>query len=450
MKKKFFSCFLALLFVCLSLCMPAGAATFTIDFDLNCQAVELVNLDTGAVVFSKNPDERREPASLTKIMTYIVVSDEVADPDNTVVTIPSRVIDDLLGTGATLSGLKEGDQVTVTQLLNCMMVASGNDAAIALADFIGQGDTDAFVEKMNQKAQEIGCTGTHFENVHGLHNENHYTTAHDLALITQYAINHSAHFIDVCNQTRYRYQPVGGPNTEDSRLLTTTNRLIDKNMDPQYYYAYAQGIKTGFTDQAGYCVISMAVNSGYSYLCVALGAPSTDSNGETVSVRGECVDTVNLYKWAFSNLRIQKIAGKEEAVTEVPLEYAWNKDTLLLVPEEDCRTILPKDISASSILATPQVPERVEAPVKKGDVIGTVTYSYAGQDLASVNLIAAESVERSELLKGAATIKDVVTSGWFLAIAAVVAVLIALYLILALVYNRKKKKLRTVKKYKDL
>ena len=121
-----------------------------------------------------------------------------------------------------------------------------------------------------------------------------------------------------------------------------------------------------------------------------------------------------------------------------------------MVPEEDCRTILPKDISASSILATPQVPEHVEAPVKKGDVIGTVTYSYAGQDLATVNLIAAESVERSELLKGAATVKDVITSAWFLAIAAVVAVLIALYLILALVYNRKKKKLRTVKKYKDL
>ncbi len=452
MKKKLVSFLMVLLLVLSSCFIPAQAATFTIDFDLHCAAVELVNLDTGAVVFSKNPDERREPASLTKIMTYIVVCDAVKDPDNTVVTVSQNVEDALLGTGGSLSGLKVGDQLTVTQLLNCMMVASGNDAALALADYVCQGDLNAFVEKMNQKAQEIGCTGTHFNNVHGLHDENHYTTAHDLSLMTQYAMNHSSRFIETSNQTRYRYEPVGGPEAGVSRLLTTPNRLIDKNLDPQYYYSYAQGIKTGFTDQAGYCIASIAVNpnSGYSYLCIALGAPSVDENGKKITTRGECIDSVNLYKWAFSNLAIQTIASKEDAATEITLEYAWNKDTLLLTPEDDCRTILPKDISPSSILATLNVPDSVEAPVKKGDVIGTVTYSYADQELTTVNLVAAESVERSELLKSAATVRDVITSGWFLAIAAVIAVLVAAYLVLALVYNRKKKKLRKVKKYKDL
>ena len=130
-----------------------------------------------------------------------------------------------------------------------------------------------------------------------------------------------------------------------------------------------------------------------------MGAPSVDKNGNKVEKHGECTDSKNLYEWAFDSLRIQKIAAKEDAVTEIPLKYAWNKDKLLLTPEDDCSTILPEDISASSVLATPNIPESVEAPVKKGQVIGTVTFSYAGQDLLTTNLVAAESVERSELLK---------------------------------------------------
>ena len=137
-------------------------------------------------------------------------------------------------------------------------------------------------------------------------------------------------------------------------------------------------------------------------------------------------------------------------MTEVPLRFAWNQDTLLLNPAESFTTILPDDISSSSIIATPNVPDYVEAPVKKGDVIGTVTYSYADQELATVNLVAGESVERSELLKSASTVKEIVTSPWFLLIAGIVVLLLIVYLVLALIYNRKKKKLRKVRKYKNM
>lgn len=451
MKKKLFSCLAAILLLFTIFSLPAGAATYTIDFELNCSSVELVNLDTNTIVYSKNADEKRYPASLTKIMVYIIVIENVSDPDGTTTTVSKEAIEELQGTGGSSSGLKAGDKLTITQLLNCLMVPSGNDAAIVLSDFLCDGSTSAFVEKMNQKAQELGCKNTHFTNVHGLHDENHYTTAHDMAVITEYAMN-TPNFMEISDQTRYTYSPLDGPEKGTERMVTTSNRLIDPNLDPQYYYSYARGIKTGFTDEAGYCIVSNAVNpnTGYSYLCVAMGAPSVDKNGNKVEKHGECIDSKNLYEWAFDSLRIQKIAAKEDAVTEIPLKYAWNKDKLLLTPEDDCSTILPEDISASSVLATPNIPESVEAPVKKGQVIGTVTFSYAGQDLLTTNLVAAESVERSELLKSAATIKDVVTSGWFLAIAAVVIVLVAAYLILALIYNRKKKKLRTVKKYKDL
>ena len=449
MRKKIV-CFLSvLLTVWLLLPQGAFAASFQIDFDTACDAIQLVNLDTGTVVYEKNPDKHREPASTTKIMTYIVVYENVEDPENTTVTISEKIRDELLGTGSSLSGIQVGDVLTVSQLLRCMMIPSGNDAALALADFVGGGDVQKFVDMMNEKAAELGCTNTHFTNPHGLHDDEHYTTARDLAVITQYAMM-LPEFMDITNTTNIYYKPAGGPAADEKRLLVTTNRLIHKTLDPQYYYQYAQGIKTGSHDQAGYCLVSTAKKNGLSYLCVALGAPSVDENGNRITAHGECSDSINLYNWAFDNLGFRTIADADDAVTEIELRFAWNKDTLLLVPQESYTTILPDDISSSSILATPDIPEYIEAPVKKGDVIGTVTYSYADQTLATLNLVAGESVERSELLKSASTVKDIVTSSWFLTIVGIILFLLFVYVILALIYNRKKKKLRKVKKYRRM
>ena len=449
MRKKIV-CFLSVLMtVWLLLPQGAFAASFQIDFDTACDAIQLVNLDTGTVVYEKNPDKHREPASTTKIMTYIVVYENVEDPENTTVTISEKIRDELLGTGSSLSGIQVGDVLTVSQLLRCMMIPSGNDAALALADFVGGGDVQKFVDMMNEKAAELGCTDTHFTNPHGLHDDEHYTTARDLAVITQYAMM-LPEFMDITNTTNIYYKPAGGPAADEKRLLVTTNRLIHKTLDPQYYYQYAQGIKTGSHDQAGYCLVSTAKKNGLSYLCVALGAPSVDENGNRITAHGECSDSINLYNWAFDNLGFRTIADADDAVTEIELRFAWNKDTLLLVPQESYTTILPDDISSSSILATPDIPEYMEAPVKKGDVIGTVTYSYADQTLATLNLVAGESVERSELLKSASTVKDIVTSSWFLTFVGIILFLLFVYLILALIYNRKKKKLRKVRKYKNM
>ena len=170
-------------------------------------------------------------------------------------------------------------------------------------------------------------------NPHGLHDDEHYTTARDLAIITQYAMM-LPDFMDITNTTNIYYKPYGGPDAEEKRLLVTTNRLIHKNLDPQYYYQYAQGIKTGSHDQAGYCLVSTATKNGMSYLCVALGAPSVDESGNRISEHGECTDSINLYEWAFGNLGFRTLADTEDAVTEIELRFAWNKDTLLLVPQE--------------------------------------------------------------------------------------------------------------------
>ena len=448
MKKKL--SFLLSLFLLLGVffsAVPVEAAGFHIDFPLNCQAAELVNLDTGTVVYQKNADARREPASLTKIMTFIVVSEQIKDLKGTQITVGKKILQELSGTGSSMSGIKVGDVATAYQLLNCMMVPSGNDAALTLADYVGKGSLETFTSLMNAKAKALGCTNTHFTNPHGLHDPNHYTSASDMAKITRCAMS-LPYFVQICSQTSYLYKPVSGPNSAKGVHLYTTNLLISKNSS--YYYPYAKGIKTGHTDESGYCLVSTASDSHYSYLCVAMGAPSVDKNGKSVRERGEMKDSANLYHWAFKSLALKQIVSSDDSLAEVKLKYAWKQDKLLLKPQKNYSALLPKDVTAGSILVSKKIPDSVSAPVKKGQVVGTATLSYANQPLATINLVASESVERSELLHTTDVIKSIFTSTWFLVIAAIIILLVIIYIILAIIYNRRRKKLRRVKRYRRM
>lgn len=459
MKKKQFPTLLLLLTV-LSLVFPGKvqAATYNPGFEPESAAVELVNLDKNTVVYSKNPDDRRAPASLTKIMTYIVVTDHIQDL-STQVTVPQKVKTLLDGTGSSMAGIQVGDVLTVEQLLYCMMVPSGNDASLCLADFVGGGDIEAFVQMMNDKAAELNCVNSHFMNPHGLDDPEHYSSAHDLAIMTKYALENSAKFPEITNTRYYTYQPVGGPDAGKERGLGTTNMMIDANNGGNDYYGVAgvhqgraTGVKTGSTDSAGYCLVSTAISKsvGFTYLCVTMGVPSVDENGNALTNHAERQDAIKLYEWAFKTFRSKTIVTQDQVMGQVKLEYAWNKDTLLLNAAEDYTTLLPEDVSTGSIVLNKTIPESVEAPIKKGDIIGTVTLQYADQELATIDLIAAESVERSELLKSMDTVKTVVTSPWFLAVVGVIVLLVVVYVILALIYNRKKKKLRKIKKYRKM
>ena len=187
--KKYFS---VLLSVCMLFCTLASiscstvnAATYNIDFETTSKSIYLENLDTETVVYRKDSSARRFPASTTKIMTYVITSEHVPDPKNTYLNVKGEVLDMLLGTGSSMAGLEENEKVSIYQLLCCMMIPSGNDAALILADYVGNGDIDKFVDLMNSKAQSLGCEDTHFSNPHGLNDPNHYTTVEDMAKITK-------------------------------------------------------------------------------------------------------------------------------------------------------------------------------------------------------------------------------------------------------------------------
>lgn len=418
----------------------AKAAEFEIDFETHCTALYLENIDTETVVYQKNANERRYPASTTKIMTYIITCEHVKDIKKTDVKIKNSVLHMLDGTGSSIAGLEGGETLTVYQLLNCLMIPSGNDAALVLADYVGGGDINKFVEMMNAKAQELGCENTHFVNPHGLNDPNHYTTVSDMAKITKYAMT-MPEFTSITDTTT---SDIIG----DDRYLVTTNSMIDPVRGGDLYYPYAKGIKTGSTgNDSGYCLVSTAEKGGYTYLCVAYGAPYEDENGENYE-NGAMLDSISLYEWAFDNLSIKTIIDKNELVKEIGLDFAWNKDTIQLSPANSYSTILPDDVNPKSLERIYNLPERIDAPVKEGDIIGTVTLRYRDQELCTVNLISTENIDRSELLTAIDGVKNVVSSKWFILAVGITAFLIMIYIIVVLVYKRKKRSQRPVKKYR--
>lgn len=435
-----FAIALVITFCCFAL--NADAAMFSADVETQAKAIYMLNLDTDTVVFEKNSTEKMYPASTTKIMTYIVTVENVSDLKGTKVVVDDKVLSELDGTGSSVSGLEYfvGESVTVYDLLNCLMIKSGNDAAMLLANYIGDGSIQNFVDLMNAKAEELGCKNTHFMNPHGLHDEQHYTTAEDLAIITRYAQT-LPEFNEISN-TVSAYISV---DKEQEYPLITTNYMIDETRGGDYYYQYAKGIKTGTTDEAGYCLVSTASYGGYTYMCVVLGAPSVDKDGNEVEDNGAMIDSKALYQWAFNNLELKSVIDEETPVCEIPIELAWNQDTLLLVPQGGYSTILPKDIENSSIDIATEIPESITAPVIEGTVIGKANISYANQELTTVNLIAGETVERSNMLYFLDSAKKVLQSQWMILAIMVVCVLFIFYIIITIVYNSKKKKNRKMK-----
>ncbi len=428
------------LICCISL--PAEAAVFVTNFDIQCKAAYLVNLDTDNVVFEKNADEKMYPASLTKIMTYIVTVENVENIKNTKVIIDQEILNLLLGTDSSMSGLEYfvGETVTVYDLLNSLMIKSGNDAALLLADHVGGGSIQKFVDMMNEKAQQLGCSGTHFVNPHGLHDPDHYSTAHDIYKIMRYAQTLSD--FNEITSTVTAYLSV---DKDKNYPLNTTNKLIDSVNGGDYFYEFAKNGKTGTTDEAGYCLATTASNGGYTYMCVCLGAPAVNASGEEVEKNGAMIDSKALYEWAFENLELKTVVDEKKPVCEVPIELAWDQDTVQLVPQGSFSTILPKDVESSSIDITTSIPDSLTAPVIEGNVIGTAIVSYANQELCTVDLIAAETVERSRMLYFMESAKKVLQSRWMILAVSIVVILFVIYFIVTQMYNSKKKRNANIK-----
>lgn len=440
--KKYISLFL-LVSLLLALTVPVFAAEeeeFDGDgiFNSPVGSALLVETTTGTVLYAKDADEQRYPASLTKIMTCMLVLSH-CDLNDTVTVSETALAGMEIGSSIGDNHLEVGEQMRLEDMLYLMMLESANEATIALAEHVA-GSLESFIELMNTTAQELGCTNTHFVNPHGLHDEDHYTTANDLRKIVEKALEDET-FRTITNTATYE---LPATNFHEGRTMYSTNQLINKDMGSNYfYYSKASGVKTGFTTPAGRCLITTATDDNLNLLSIILKAETMpDENGNWVY--RSFPETINLCEWGFENYRISTVMSTLYPVAEIPVNMAAGAEAVALAPVQEVRTLIEAGYDPEQIVLSVTLhSDSVDAPVEAGQVLGEVTVSYEGEVLGSSDLAAITSVARSEISRQANESAEYVAANWWkwlLGILIAIAVIIIICLILLQYYRRQQRK----------
>lgn len=383
----------------------------------------LMESSTGKIIYEKDAYERVYPASTTKIMTAILtlenckLTDTATVSHEAIYTVP---------VGYSHAYLKEGEILTIEQLLNVLLIPSANDAANVLAEHIA-GSVSSFATMMNTKALEIGCKDTNFVNPNGVHNENHYTTAYDLALMGRYAMQNET-FRKIVSTTKYTL-PATNKFPEPTRYFKTTNELLapdDRDSVDNYYYSYTTGIKTGYTNAAGNCIVASAKKDDVEYIVVILGAEKLE-NG----LSARYIDCKTLFDYAFENYKTYTITEENSVLKQVNISNASLATKHLdLIVQDKITLLLKKDTDISSITPKIDLSANLEAPIQKNSVIGTITYDVDGNTYTS-NLLAG---------------KDVEESNFFTTFLTILSIILVLLFLSKLMKSNKKKKRKSKKK----
>ncbi|MCD8180796.1 MAG: D-alanyl-D-alanine carboxypeptidase [Firmicutes bacterium] len=392
------------------------------------QSAMLLDMDSGRILYSKNPDERVYPASTTKIMTGILAL-ELGNMSDTVTATYDALKDITLEDSH--MGILIGEELTMEQLVNGMLVYSANDAANVIAIQIA-GSVDAFVQLMNEKAQELGMTGTNFVNACGTHDDNHYTTARDLSILAQYAMQNEQ-FREIVKKPIYNIPATNKYSSE--RILVNTNLFLGTSRSTYYYYPPAIGIKTGHTSEAGYCLVSAAAYEDTELLAVVMNCANADTKEQAYSY----IDSKSLFEFGFDNYTHQTLATVGDIIYDSKVYEAKDDMRVAVTVESDVSALIAnKEGSIDEVEKVIDMPEQIDAPITKGDVLGTVTYTYKGNQIGSANLVATNDVERNNLLHVFHIILKVLTSPFFF--------IPVILLIILILFSRHQKKKRERKR----
>lgn len=351
------------------------------DITVGAPTAILMEANTGKILYEKNAYEKMYPASTTKIMTAILalenreLSDTAHVSYDAIFTVPK---------GYSNANLQIDEALTYEQLLNILLIPSANDAANVIAEDIG-GSVDSFASMMNTKASEIGCKDTHFVNPNGVHDDNHFSTAYDLALMGRYAMKNTI-FRKIVNTVRYTLPDTNKYDKSDRSFINTNNLINNKN---RQYYKYCNGIKTGYTDPAKNCIVASAKKDNLELICVILGANNeVDDN--------KFKDCVTLFDYGFSNYSYKTISKKNDVYKVVsPRNASGDNKDLNILFEDDVNVLVKKSDYDTSFM--PEVSlDNIRAPINKGDVIGKISYSVYGINYTT-NLIAGQDIEASSV-----------------------------------------------------
>ncbi len=438
--KKFFKniCLsLAMLIVFSIISLPVSAASgarYDLTFEPNAESYILVSLDTGEVLFEKNSHKQIIPASLTKLLTAYTVMKYVDDLDGTMVTAPRYIYDELYGKGGSTADIRQGETLSVRNLLYALMLPSANEAASILADYVGKGSIDNFCMMMNNEAKKLGCTNTNFTNAHGLFIDNHYTSAYDMYLIAK-ACYEIPGFMDIVTTTTYKL-PVTDKHPNDNWYIQSTVAM--QRRTNENYRSYIKGMKTGSLPEVGRNFATVCQKNGENYILVVLGAgPYSDYSAAFTS-------TAQIMDYFFENYSLRNANSLTYPVTDIKLKYAKDTDTLLLYADTEVMSILPNNADESSFQKVYNLPESVGAPVNAGDVVGTVDYYLAGQKVGSSRLVSHDTVERSMVMFIVDKLKEAFTSLYFRVVVLVTVTLVIIYCVYVYMKFRQHEKMQKV------
>ncbi len=330
------------------------------DVTIDAPVALLMDANTGKILYEKNAHEKIYPASTTKIMTAILALENrnlshVAKVSyNAIFSVP---------VGYSNANLQLDEELTMEQLLNVLLIPSANDAANVIAEDIG-GSVESFASMMNTKALEIGCKNTHFVNANGVHNEEHYSTAYDLALMGQYAMKNED-FRRIVSTVRYTL-PITNKYEKADRIFLTTNNLI--NSKSNQYYEYCIGTKTGYTDAAKNCIVATAKKNDFELICVIMGAANNaDSN--------KFKDCVSLFNFGFDNYTYKKLHAKDSVYKVINPGNANSKTkSLNVLFKDDVNVLMKKSDYDVEIIPNVDLNNKMSAPISKGNVIGKISY----------------------------------------------------------------------------
>lgn len=418
--KKFFITLFILILIIYT--MPISFASVNeSDLDITSEAALLIDNNTGKILYGKNENEKKYPASITKILTAILsiencnLNDKVTVDYDSIAIVPS---------GYSVAALQVGEELTVEELLKVLLVHSANDAANVLAVHVG-GSIDSFASMMNSKAQELGCKNSHFVNPSGKHEQDHYSTATDIATIMKYCMQNPT-FKSIASS---KSCIIPATNKYEQRVYTNTNELLTvdtREIESNYYYKYAIAGKTGYTTEAKNCLVSVAKKDDLELICVVLGAGKT-KNG----LSARFIETKKLYEYGFNTYTIAKLREQNAIAKHVEIDNATKetKDLDLLISKDIIVLIKQKDLN-KEIEPVITLDENLSAPIALGQKVGTITYNIEGIEY-SADLLASHEVKKSSLLF------------YIIQIILIVFILFILYKLFYKKNNNKRKKLKS-------
>ena len=357
----------------------ADETTANDTLSLAAETAVLIDAASGEILYDKDADKKMYPASITKLMTILLalengkLTDEITFSHDAVYNIEP---------GSAHIAILEGETLTLEQVLRAIILRSANEASNGVAEYV-DGSVEAFAKHMTERAKELGCTNTNFVNANGLFDENHYTTAHDMALIARELLKHEE-YRSMMSETDYEIPP--------TNLQTETRYLHGqicwvKFWCSIYYYKDAIGGKTGYTVEAGNTLVTYAERDGLTLIAVVMKCNGAE----------HYTDTAALFDYGFANYASVKIAAVSDYTSTVPVTETYNKKAVdlgkvTIAPSEDVYYTLPKGTDASAVTVKADIPEGVEGTVKKGQTLGTLQLSYNGKT-QTVDLIAQNAVD---------------------------------------------------------